>query len=167
MYNTHMSHFIPASEISKSAGTWTAGEAASVVYETRTAGDASFSLFVPLSVPGNSTYRAGSCLKSVDVYYKIATAAADDFATVELLKITLPAASGSAASGAAVSIGIDAAHDTAAERKTVGEHLMRVTPVSAPWIDDSEAYMLKLTVDAAATTAFTLYGARALFELRA
>jgi len=86
---------------------------------------------------------------------------------VELLKITLPAASGSAASGAAVSVGIDAAHDTAAERKTVGEHLMRVTPVSAPWIDDSEAYMLKLTVDAAATTAFTLYGARALFELRA
>ena len=30
MYNTHMSHFIPASDISKSAGTWTAGEAMNI-----------------------------------------------------------------------------------------------------------------------------------------
>jgi len=167
MYNTHLSQFIPPSAASKSAGTWTGGDASGVAYEARSAADASFSLLIPLALPGSSSYRAGARLKSVDVYYKIATTAADDFATVELYKISLPAASGSALTAAAVTTAIDSAHDAAAERKAAGDHLMTVTLASPAWVDDGDVYALKLTVDAAAGTVFTLYGARALYELRA
>jgi len=105
-------------------------------------------------------------------YYTIGTAAADDFATVELEKQTLPAATASAPTGEAVTITQDAGHDTAAERagtlrpKAAAAHKMTVTITTPEWVDDDVYYTLTLVVDAAATTVFTLWGARANFDLR-
>ena len=116
------------------------------------------------TVPGSSFIFSTT---GVGASVALGTAAADDFATVELYKISLPAASGSALTAAAVTTAIDSAHDAAAERKAAGDHLMTVTLASPAWVDDGDVYALKLTVDAAAGTVFTLYGARALYELRA
>ncbi len=163
--NTNMSMFIPPAVIAKSAGTWTHGVSSNVVAETRTAGDASFKLLIPLALPGNSQVKAGAKLKSLEVFYKIGTAAADDFATVALHHMSLPA-SGSAVSGEDVTVTVDAGHDSAAKRKALGDHTMTVTLSEPVYIDEGDAYVLECSLDAAATTVFTLYGACAHFELR-
>jgi hypothetical protein len=164
--DTQMRQFIPPFMCGKSAGTWTPTLASNVVGDVRTAADASFTLMIPITVPSNAAALKGAYLTAIDVWYKIATAAADDFATVELEKMTLPA-SGTAVSGAAVTVTMDTGHDTAAERKAAGDaHKMTVTLSTPVWVDEDDVYYLCLTVDAAATTAFTFYGARANFTLR-
>ena len=162
-----MSQFIPPSQFQHSAGTWTVSEANNLMKSARTTADAAFTTLIPIPVPSNSIAKKGVLLKSLDVWYAISTAAVDDFATVELEKVTLPA-DDSAVSGAAVSaVTIDAGHDTAAERKAVDDdHCMTITLDTPAWVDDGEFFFLKLVVDAAAGTVFTYFGARANFTLR-
>jgi len=132
----------------------------------RSAGDASFTAIIPVLVPSNASALKGAKLKSIDVWYSIGTAAADDFATVELEKITLPV-DDTAVSGAAVDTTCDTGHDTAAERLAVdSDHCMTVTLDDEAWVDDGDAYYLQLVVDCAAGTVFKFFGARANFELR-
>lgn len=157
-----MCKFVAPAAIGKTAGTWTPGLASNVASEARGAADAAFTLLIPIELPSTDRYREGAKLESIDVFYKIATAAADDFATVELEKLTLPA-TGTGVSGAAVTTTCDSGHDTAAKRKATGDHTLTVSLSTPAWIDDGEAYVLALVVDAAATTVFTLYGARANF----
>ncbi len=164
--DTQMRQFIPPFMCGKTAGTWTPTIASNVVSDNRTAADASFTLLIPIFLPSNAADLKGAYLTAIDVWYTIATAAADDFATVELEKMTLPA-SGSAVTGEALTVTIDTAHDTAAERKAAGDaHKMTVTLSTPEWIDEDEVLYLQLVVDAAATTAFKFYGARANFTLR-
>jgi hypothetical protein len=165
MKNTHMSQWIPPSAIQKSAGTWTPTLSTNLVLDLRTANDSAFNLFVHIPLPSNSQYRTGAYLKSIDVYYKVATAAMDAIGTVALKKMTLPA-TGTIVSGADVSVTIDTGHDTDAERLAVGDHTMTVTLDTPAWIDDGEEYVLYIACDAAATSVFTLYGARANFDLK-
>jgi len=165
MNNTHFCQFISPSQVYKTAGTWTPTLASNVLYDRRTAADASFTLYIPILVPGNSVALQGAKLSSIEVIYKVATAACDDFATVELEKCTIAAAG--AVTGAAVTQTQDTGHDTAAERKATGDHRMTVTITTPEWVDNDVYYVLTLTVDAAAGTVFDLFGAIANFTLRA
>jgi hypothetical protein len=166
VHDTAMSKFISPALAQFSAGTWTPTLASNVFSMNRTAADAAFNCAIPIQLNSNSVDLKGAYLQSIDVYYTIATAAADDFATVELEKMTLPAATGSAPTGAAVTTTEDTGHDTAAERLAADDHKMTVTLSTAEWIDDDEVFVLWLVVDCAATTVFKLYGARANFTLR-
>lgn len=161
-----LSQFIPPALVAKTAGAWTPSAAASVIKETRGAAASAFTLLIPVHPPVSGNYRQGSKLKSIDVFYSISTADAADFATVELEKVSLPAAA-AAPSGAVVAVGLDPAHDTAAKRRAQGDHVLSVALSVPVWIDDGEAYFLQLVVDAAAATVFTLYGARVHFTFRA
>jgi hypothetical protein len=164
--DTHMSKFVHPGEFLFSAGTWTPADSNNVVSISRGAADAAFTAYIPVPLPSNDSALKGSKLKSIDVYYAIGTAAADDFATVELEKMTL-GANDTAITGAAVTTTCDAAHDTAAERLAVDtDHVMTVTLTTPEWIDDAAAYVLKLVVDCAATTVFTFFGARANYDFR-
>lgn len=165
MNNTHMSTYIPCSAIQKTAGTWTPTVSGHLTSDVRTAAAAAFTAVIPVPLPSNSEYRAGAKLKSIDVFYKIGTADATDFATAALKKKTLPA-NAVAVSGADVTVTQDALHDTAAERKAQGEHTMTITLSTPAYIDDNDAYEVVLIVDAAAGTVFTFFGARANYELR-
>ena len=166
VHDTHMSQFIFPSEFQHSAGTWTVSEASNLMKSARSAADAAFTTLIPIPLPSNDSAKKGALLKSIDVYYAIGTAAADDFATVELEKITL-GPDDTAVTGAAVTTTCDTGHDSAAERKAVDDdHVMTVTLSTPEWIDDAAAYFLKLVVDAAATTVFTFFGARANYTLR-
>ena len=165
MHNTHFSQFIPPAQINKSAGTWTPTLASNALYERRTAADATFNLFIPIRIPSNSVALQGAKIASIEVIYNITTAACDDFATVELEKMTSSAAG--AVTGAAVTVSVDTSHDTAAERKATGTHRMTVTITTPEWVDNDCWYVLYLVVDAAATTVFDLYGAIVNFTLRA
>lgn len=165
VHDTHMSQFIPPAAITKTAGTWTPSVVSNVIKEARTAGAAAFTLLIPIPIPSNACERKGAKLKSIDIWYKIATAAATDFATVTLNQTGLPG-DADAPAGAAAAIILDSAHNTAAKRKAEADHKLTVTLDAPVWLSENDAYFLQLVVDAAATTVFTLYGARANYELR-
>lgn len=161
----NVSRFVPQSQIQKTAGTWTPTISSNKVFDRRTAADAAFTLLVPIAnTPQSSNANKGSKLLSIDVFYNLTVAAADDFATVALLKQSLSAVGAQTASAPAVTI--DAAHNTAAERLATGEHKMTITLDTPVYIDDDELYWLQMVVDAAATTVFDLVGVRLNFTLR-
>ena len=164
--DTTMCKFISPLKAMFSAGTWVPTITANVIANIRAAGDGAFTALIPIELPGNSVALKGCLLKSIDVFYAIGTAAADDFATVELEKMTL-GVDDTAITGAAVVTTCEAGHDTAAERLAVDtDHVMTVTLTTPVWIDDGDAFVLALIVDCAATTVFTLFGARANYTLR-
>jgi hypothetical protein len=160
-----MSQMIPIESMSFVTGTWVPTLASNVVSSERTSADSSSNIFVPIPIPSNEVALKGAKLKSIDVYYNIAVAALDDFATVELEKIVLEV-DGTIPTGAAVSITLDTAHDTAAERKALDEHKMTVTLDTPVWIDDNEVYYLYMVIDSAATSDFGMFPAVAHYELR-
>jgi hypothetical protein len=163
--DTHMSKFISPLDFQFTAGTWTPTIGSNVVSMVRSQADASFTALIPIDVLSNASALKGARLKSIDVYYKIAVAA-DDFATVELEKMTL-GVDDVAITGAAVAGACDAGHDTAAERKAADDdHVLTFSLTTPAWIDDGDAYILELIVDCAATTDFIFYGARANYDLR-
>jgi hypothetical protein len=165
VHDTQMSHFIPPNMFATPVGTWTLAEASNLITLAKTAGDEAFTTLIPIRIEGNAAALKGLLLKSIDVWYKISTAAADDFATVELEKVTFTDAA--APTGAAVTVTLDTLHDTAGKRKAnnlVGK--MTITLTTPEWVDQNVAFYLKLVVDCAATTVFTFYGARANYTLR-
>jgi hypothetical protein len=172
IHDTAMSQFIPPTVFAYSAGTWAMGVASNVWSLDRTAGDASFTIYMPVIIPSNSVALKGAYLQSVELMYSIATAAADDFvaATCALYKDTLQAtaASGSGTlNSAAICTGtLDTGHDTAAELKAVDEHRLKWTLTTAAWIDNDEAYHFEAVVDAAAGTVFKVFGGIINFTLR-
>lgn len=166
VHDTDMSQFIPPGDFEMLAGTWTMSAASDLVHRARSAADAVFTALIPLPILGNSTGIRGAFLKSIDVWYEIGTAAADDFATVELIKLVL-AADDIVPVASKPAITLDAAHDTAAERRAVdNDHRMTITLNTPVWVLHTDAYWLSLVVDCAATTVFKFYGARVNFDLR-
>jgi hypothetical protein len=165
VHDEHMSKFIHPGDFEMSAGTWAITEASNVVSNDRTAADAAVTVLVPIKMPSNSKALKGAKLTSIDVGYLIDTAAADDFATVELEKVTV-GADNVAAAGEAPDITLDTAHDTAAERKAADDHTMTITIDDPEFLDDGDCYWLKMVIDAAATTVIKFFGAVAHYTLR-
>ena len=165
VHDTHFAQFNSPNDIVKSAGTWTPTLASNTLGDVRTAGNATFNLFVPIIIPSNSSALKGCKLESVELLYTIATELFDDFATVELEKMSISSAG--VVTGAAVTQTQDTGHDSAAERKATGDHRMKVTITTPAWIDNDEHYVLYCALDAGANGVFTLWGAIANFTLRA
>jgi len=165
IHDVNMTQWINPGDFEITVGTWVLSESANLVKRAKDAADEVFTALIPITMPSNAIAKKGAKLESIDIWYKIATTLCDDFATVELEKVTLPA-TGVAAAGAAVTTTEDADHDIAAERKAIGDHTMTVNLSTPAWLDDGDAYWLKLVVDCAVGTVFTFFGARANFTLR-
>lgn len=162
---TDITQYISPFMYGKSAGTWTPTLSSNKLSDVRTAADASFTLTIPILLPGSVVGNQGAMLKSIDFWYNIGVADADDFATVTLVKLTLPV-NGAAPSAATPSVTLDVDHDTAAERRGAESHKMTVTLDTPVFIDTKTFFYLVLIVDAAATSVFSNYGAQANFILR-
>ncbi len=162
---TDISQFIPPSLFELITGTWTAAISSNVISKAKSASDESTTILIPITLDASNVALQGAKIQSVDVWYKIATAAADDFATVAASKVSLNA-DNTAVDGAALSVTCDSAHDTAAERKAVDDHKMTITFDTPQFLEDDEAIWISLVVDCAATTILTLYGAQVNFDLR-
>lgn len=167
VHDTAMSQFIPPADILKTAGTWTdtVGGVADTYMQRRTAADATAILVIPIAIPQNSVAQKGGYLKSIDVWYDVTTAAMDAV-TAELIQATLPANTAAFAAVAKPAFTYDAGHDTAAERLTLDQHKLTVTVTTPFWLDDDDEVYLELTIDAALTSVFDIYGARANYTLR-
>jgi len=166
VHDTAMSQFVPPNQIGVSAGTWTLAVASNVWSNDRTAGDASFTAYIPIPIPSNSVALKGCKLVSVEFMYAISTAAADAFATFALYKDTF-AVSGTLNTSAVVAgVTVDTAHDTSAERYAVNEHRAVITLDTPVFIDNDEHYHVEAVVDCAATTVFKIFGAIVNYTLR-
>lgn len=166
VHDTLMSQFIGSELFNLSAGTWAMAESSNVISRDRTAAAAAFVALIPVLLPSNAGELKGARLKSVDVWYSIGSSGATGFATVALHKMIL-AADTVAPSGAAVATALDTGHDTDAKRRAVGAaHCMTVALTTPVWVDDGDAFYLRLGVDCAAGTVFKFFGARANYDLR-
>ena len=164
VHDTHMSQFLPFSLFSHSAGTWTATVASNVWYARRTAADAAATTRIPILLPSNSAGNKGAYLTSVDLFYRVVTAALDAL-QADMYKTTL-GANGALQTVAAVTTTYDTGHDSAAERITVDEHKLTLTLSTPVWVDDDEEIFVEVVADNAATSLLDYFGARANFTLR-
>ena len=162
--DTHKSKFIAPFEIVKTAGTWTDSVTANVGKSVRTAADAAFNLIIPIDIMSNASAYKGCKLLSVEVLFKVETTMLDGFSVVELEKVNVSSAG--AVTGAAVATTLDAANDLEAERRGIADHRMVLTVTNPEWMDNDAAYYVHLSLDAAAGSVVTLWGAVANFEIR-
>ena len=165
IHDTAMSRFISPFECAYTAGTWTPTIGTNMIENVRTAADASCTILIPILLPSNDEAMKGAYLKSIDIWYSIATAAADAVAALAVDVITL-GVDGTACAGATVPVTKDTGHDTGAERLDIEDHTMTTTITTPVWVDDGEHFVGSLIVDAAATTVFSFIGARANYTLR-
>ena len=162
---TDISQFIPATQFSFTAGTWTPTLSTYLVSMVKSAADEGVTAFIPISLPASNIGLQGAKLVSIDVWYKVATAALDDFATVALHKQNL-FANAVAVTGALIDTAADTDHNLAAERLAVGDHKMTITLNNPDFLDKNKGYYLSLVMDAAATSDLTFFGAQVNFILR-
>ena len=158
--------FISPAAIQKTAGTWTPTLSSHLILDIRAAAAEGFYLLIPITLPASDVGKQCARLLSVDIWYKVGTAALADAAVPVCKKQTL-SANGTAVAGAAyTAITLDADHDTDAELVTEGDHKMTVTFSNQPYLEDDEVYYLVCYFEGAATSVFSLAGAQANFELR-
>lgn len=165
VHDTAFATFTAPEKATPTVGTWAMAVASNVWSLDHSAANDTSVVKIPLELPQNSAGLKGARIKSVDIWYSIATAACDAVSAA-LYKSTLPSNGGSAPSAAAVATSYDSGHDTAAERYAVAVHKMTLTITAPEWVDDDSEYFVELTVDAAATSAVKFFGARANFDLR-
>ncbi len=164
VHDTAMSMWVPFTSFVHSAGAWTSTVAANVWYARRSAADASATTYIPVLLPSNSAANKGSYLQSIDLYYRVVTAALDAL-QADMYKVTLQV-SGTLSTVAAITTTYDTGHDTAGERITVDEHKLTLTLSTPVWIDNDEQIFVEVIADAAATSLLDFFGARANFTLR-
>lgn len=163
---TDISQYISPFQIAKTAGTWTPTITSNVNSDVRTAAAEVFTLLIPVLVPGSHVGTQAAQLKSVDVWYQIATNDATDFATVVLRRTTLNAQTVAVAGANVSEITLDTAHDSAAKRRAIGHHQMKISLNTPVFINQLHAYWVNCVVAAHLNTVFTLYGARVNYTLR-
>jgi hypothetical protein len=164
-HDPNVKQFIPPTNFSFTAGTWTPTLTSNVVTNVRGAAAATCGVFIPIPIPSNASNKKGSYLASIDVWYTIGTAALNALATVELEKIALTA-NGAAVTGSAPAVTQDANNNTSALRLALGDHTMNVALTTPVWIGQNDAYVLYLYLDCAATSVVTFKGARANYTER-
>jgi len=162
-HDTHMSMIIPV-QYWQPAGTnvLTWSVAANLVSAARTANTTAFSLFIPIKLLSNDSGLKGSRLKSIDVYFKNATADLTTFAIPVLQKMTLKADT-VAPTGEAVTTTYTPVNATCLTQATIK---LTVTLTTPEWIDDESYYVLDLEIDPAAGSVLTWYVARANYDVR-
>ena len=160
-----LSQYIPTSQfVCDLASTWSysgAGDTPGLYHEAT----GTLPIYIPIVLPGSANRNQGARIKSIDVYYKVDTAALTSVAEPALHKVTL-SANGSDLSTADVTTSLDSGHDTAAERITVASHKMTVTP-DTPFYLPADAYtVLELSFVGSASSELFVLGAQVNYEIR-
>ena len=146
-------------------GTWTPTIAANLISNIRTAGLNWFKVSFPILVTSHSVAKKGARLDSIDTFYKISTQDMTLVAGLVVSKITL-GVDGTACAGASVAVTQDAAHDSNAERKAIGDHTMTTTITTPVWVDNDEHFWAVLSITPGANGVVKFLGARINYTLR-
>ena len=162
--DTAMSQNTPLKMIDTTVGTFTMTVASHIWTLNKTAAADTSVLKIPILLPGNSAALKGAYLKSIDIWYNIATLAGTDVGAA-LYVATLPAQAGTLTTALQTTT-YDANHQTAGNRAAIAQHQMTVTLSTPIWIPAGADVLVELTVTATATEVFNLQAARANYTLR-
>ena len=162
---TDIAQFIPPFAAVKTQGTWTPTLATNVITDVRTADATAFTVMVPLPLLGSQVGLQGAKIVSIDVWYRIATAAATDFATVSLVR-QFHRPHELSAQAEVIPTTLDTAHDSAAKRLAMQHHKMTVNIDTPIFVPKTRPYYLVMVVDPHANTVFSLVGFQANLTLR-
>jgi len=167
MHDTHQHQWIPPNIFHCVTGTWTmaAGAVSNTIAISKAAADNTAVVTIPIDVPMNDGPDKGSQLISIDCYWEVLTAAMDAV-TALIHKVTLPADTVAIGTVESLAFTYDTGHDTAPERLTLEQHSMTLTLTTPLWVEDDWVIQVQLTMDAALTSALTMFGARANFTSR-
>lgn len=171
VHDTAMSQFMTPGCALHTIGTWTdtVGNVAQTYMKRRTGAAATNQLVYPVMVPQNSVGLKGAYLKSVDIWWELATAALTSLTPVINLA-TLPP--GAAATGTpfsavvAVPFSYDAFHNTAPLRLAIGKHHMTLTITTPWWLGPNDLVYVDTAIVDPGTAVYDDYGLRANFTLR-
>ena len=148
-----INQFLPPALFGKAGGTWTLGVSSNVVAETRSTDS---SLRVPAHPGANQQPSAGRRIR--DRITRLPKLLRTIFAPV-LHKTAPPGKRGASGERSAPPDG----HDSL--MSAVGTHSMTISLESPCWLGEDECLWLQLSVDAAASTSFSLYGAQVNYDL--
>jgi hypothetical protein len=167
MHDTHEHQWIPPTLFHCVTGTWTmaAGAVANTIAISKGAADNTAIVTIPIVIPMNDGPDKGARLISVDVYWEVLTAAMDAV-TALIHQVTLPADTAAIGAPTSLAFTYDTGHDTAPERLTLEQHSMTLTLTTPLWVEDDMVVQVQMTMDAAATSALTMFGARANYTYR-
>jgi hypothetical protein len=171
VHDTASSQFISPGAALHTVGTWTptVGNVALTYMSRRTGAAATNQLVYLLTPPQNAAAFKGSYLKSVDVWYELATAALTTLTpVVDLATLPPTAAATGTVFSAPVSqpVTFDASHNTNALRAAIGKHHMVVNITTPWWLGPNDLAYLDITIVDPGTAVYDDYGVRANFTLR-
>jgi hypothetical protein len=163
--NKSLQMFIPSSQfICDLASTWSysgAGDTPGLYHEAT----GTLPIYIPVVLPQGEAFNKGAKVKSIDVYYKVDTAALTSMAAPVTHVVTLPA-NGSDLSAAAVDNTLDTGHDAAAERITVASHTLTITLDTPIRLGDDQYLLVELSFVGSASSELFVLGAKVNYELR-
>jgi hypothetical protein len=171
VHDTATSFFMTPNMAFHTIGTWTdtVGNVALTYMKRRTGAAATNQLVYPIAIPQNTVAFKGSLLKSIDVWYELATAAMTTLTPV-LDLATLPptsAATGTVFGAPTVpAITFDASHNTNALRAAIGKHHMTITVTTPLWLGPNDLYYLDITIVDPGTAVYDDYGIRVNYTFR-
>ena len=162
--DTRMSQYIPPTVMMGITGTFTqaAGAVAGTIALHRAAAAQTSVIYIPVTLPSNSSATKGAYLKSIEVDYENLLAAATSV-TFGLNKVTR-GANGAVATVSAVTVTQDLTANSGAE--TQDQHKCTVTLTTPEWIDNDVYYILTMTIVAGGTVTNDVLGAVANYTLR-
>jgi hypothetical protein len=141
------------------SGTWAVTRQGTALYRLRRVAAAAIEVAAFVANPrGRSTALKGFKVTGVRVCYKVTTVAINDLTLTGAF--TVAPATG-AAVAAATNLGAvtyDAAHDTAAERKALGDHTLVATFATPVYLSSDLALEILLVIDGTATGVVDIWG---------
>ena len=167
VHDTAVSVVIPPRDCLFKGGTWTdsVGNVANTYMVRKTAGAATTIVVIPVMPLQNSAAYKGSYLKSIDIWWELATATLTTL-TAAIQRAALPADTAAFSLASTPAFSYDALNDTNAKRVAIEQRKMTLTITTPFWLDADDQVFVELTVVDPGTSVFDFYGARANYTLR-
>jgi len=128
------------------SGTWTLTRQGTASYRLRRTAAAAIEVFgIRVPVRSRTTASKGFRVTGFKLVYKVSTADVDDVTVSGAVQLAPATGAAPAAATSLGAVTYDAAHDTAAERKAVGDHTMSGTFASPLWLN-SEPICVELAI---------------------
>jgi hypothetical protein len=167
VHDTAVTVFIPPGACMLTVGAWvdTVGAVANTYMKRGTAAAATWVLVIPIFPIQNAVALKGSYFKSLDMWWINGTAALTTF-TAAFRRAVPPLNAAAYGAPTADAFAYDANHLANANRITVAQHTMVLTPTTPMWLANSDQFYGEFTIVNPGTSVLDFYGARANFTLR-
>jgi hypothetical protein len=163
--DTAMCKIVPLSAMTFVTGAWSDGNVGHVWSKDHTPAAETATIRIPIAPFQNSGKCKGSYLKSIDIWYSIATAAITSL-TPTVYRGALPPDGSFPAAPATLANTFDSAHDSNAKRVMIASHRMTLILSTPIWLADTDLVFVELSVGFPASSVFKQQEARLNFTLR-